>query len=232
MHTAVRNVDPQTYDPVAAGYTQFGDPTGSKMGTLNTYLRDAYDNGAVIVPQTKADQVCVEDGRACGVAATWSDPGDGESRRVTVRAKDVVVACGALETPRCCCAPASAARPSAEPLPAPERRHLRRLRRGPGRVVGTAAGRGRWTSSATSATATAARRGLAVVLRRLRLPAARRDGKQAKEAMSKLGRMADFLFILRDHKGGTVTIDEAGEAVHTYELTDERDVAATARACA
>ena len=29
MHTAVRNVDPDTYDPVAAGYTQFGDPTGS-----------------------------------------------------------------------------------------------------------------------------------------------------------------------------------------------------------
>lgn len=55
---------------------------------------------------------------------------------------------------------------------------------------------------------------------------ARRDGKQAKEAMSKLGRMADFLFILREHVGGTVTLDEAGEPVHTYALTDERDVAA------
>ena len=31
---------------------------------------------------------------------------------------------------------------------------------------------------------------------------ARRDGRQAKEAMSKLGRMADFLFIVRDHAGG------------------------------
>ena len=53
---------------------------------------------------------------------------------------------------------------------------------------------------------------------------ARRDGKQAKEAMSKLGRMADFLFIIRDHAGGEVTIDENGEAVHTYALTDPRDV--------
>ena len=43
LHTAVRNVDPDTYDPVAAGYTQFGDPSGSKRGTLNTYLRDAFD---------------------------------------------------------------------------------------------------------------------------------------------------------------------------------------------
>jgi hypothetical protein len=54
---------------------------------------------------------------------------------------------------------------------------------------------------------------------------ARRDGAQAKEAMSKLGRMADFLFVLRDHAGGQVTIDDAGEAVHTYALTDERDIA-------
>jgi choline dehydrogenase-like flavoprotein len=38
--------------------------------------------------------------------------------------------------------------------------------------------------------------------------------------------MADFLFVLRDHGGGQVTIDDAGEAVHTYALTDERDVAA------
>ena len=51
----------------------------------------------------------------------------------------------------------------------------------------------------------------------------RRDGKQA---MSRLGRMADFLFVLRDHGSGQVSIDDAGEAVHTYALTDERDVAA------
>ena len=54
----------------------------------------------------------------------------------------------------------------------------------------------------------------------------RRDGRQAKEAMSKLGRMSDFLFIIREHTGGQVTVDEQGEAVHTYALTDERDVAA------
>jgi choline dehydrogenase-like flavoprotein len=227
MHTAVRNVDPETYDPVAAGYTQFGDPSGSKMGTLNTYLRDAYDNGAVIVPQTKADQVCVEDGRACGVAATWSDPESGETRSVTVRAPQVVVACGALETPALLLrsgigGPAVGQNlylhPSAGlfgvyakdqqawwgPPQAAVMDEFRDLGDGYGILVEGS----QWYSGVFA------------------FQLSRRDGKQAKEAMSKLGRMADFLFILRDHRGGNVTIDEAGEAVHTYELTDERDVAA------
>jgi choline dehydrogenase-like flavoprotein len=227
MHTAVRNVDPERYDPVAAGYTQFGDPTGSKMSTLNTYLRDAYDNGAVIVPQTKADQVCTEDGRATGVAATWTDPDTGETRRVTVRAKDVVVACGALETPALLLrsgigGPAVGQNlylhPSAGifgvyaedqkawwgPPQAAVMDEFRDLGDGYGILVEGS----QWYSGVFA------------------FQLARRDGKQAKEAMSKLGRMADFLFILRDHQGGTVTIDEAGEAVHAYALTDERDVAA------
>ena len=227
MHTAVRNVDPDTYDPVAAGYTQFGDPTGSKMGTLNTYLRDAYDNGAVIVPNTKADQVCQEDGRASGVAATWTDPETGETRRVTVRAKDVVVACGALETPALLLrsgigGPAVGQNlylhPSAGifgvyaedqkawwgPPQAGVMDEFRDLGDGYGILVEGS----QWYSGVFA------------------FQLARRDGKQAKEAMSKLGRMADFLFILRDHTGGEVTIDEAGEAVHHYALTDERDVAA------
>lgn len=227
MHTAVRNVDPDTYDPVAAGFTQFGDPTGSKMGTLNTYLRDAYDNGAVIVPDTRADQVCVEGGRATGVAATWTDPETGETRRVTVRAKDVVVACGALETPALLLrsgigGPAVGQNlylhPSAGifgvyaedqqawwgPPQAGVMDQFRDLGDGYGLLVEGS----QWYSGVFA------------------FQLARRDGRQAKEAMSKLGRMADFLFILRDHKGGTVTLDEAGEALHTYELTDERDIAA------
>ena len=98
-HTAVRNVDEATYDPVAAGYTQFGDPSGSKRGTLNTYLRDAFDHGALILADTRADTVCTTNGRASGVTATYTDPVDGTTRQLTVRAADVVVACGALETP-------------------------------------------------------------------------------------------------------------------------------------
>jgi choline dehydrogenase-like flavoprotein len=54
---------------------------------------------------------------------------------------------------------------------------------------------------------------------------ARKDGREAKEAMSKLGRMSDLLVITRDHAGGQVTVDEQGEAVHTYAVTDPRDEA-------
>ncbi len=226
MHTAVRNVDPETYDPVAAGFTQFGDPSGSKMGTLNTYLRDAFDNGALIMASTKADQVCVQDGRTCGVAATWTDPETGETRRVTVNAKDVVVACGALETPALLLrsgigGPAVGKNlylhPSAGifgvyaedqqawwgPPQAGVMDEFRDLGDGYGLLVEGS----QWYSGVFA------------------FQLARRNGKEAKEAMSKLGRMADFLFVLRDHQGGTVTIDEAGEAVHNYALTDERDIA-------
>ena len=226
-HTAVRNVDAATYDPAAAGYTQFGDPSGSKTGTLNTYLRDAYDNGASILANTRADQVCVVDGRATGVAATWTDPATGATRSVQVRAKDVVVACGALESPALLLrsgigGPAVGKNlylhPSAGifgvyaeeqqawwgPPQAGVMDEFRDLGDGYGLLV----------------------EGSQFYTGVFAYQLARRNGKQAKEAMSKLGRMADFLFIIREHAGGTVTLDEAGEAVHSYALTDERDVAA------
>jgi len=227
VHTAVRNVDPDTYDPVAAGYTQFGDPSGSKMSTLNTYLRDAFDAGAVIVPNTRADQVCTSAGRATGVAATWTDSGTGQTRRLTVNAPDVVVACGALETPALLLrsgigGPAVGKNLYLHPsagifgvYPADQRAWW-----GPPQAAivdefrDLGGGYGLLVEGSQYYTGVFA------------FQLARRDGVQAKEAMSKLGRMADFLFIVRDHVGGEVTVDAQGEAVHTYALTDKRDIAA------
>jgi choline dehydrogenase-like flavoprotein len=226
VHTAVRNVDPDTYDPVAAGYTQFGDPTGSKMSTLNTYLRDAYDHGAVIVTDTRADQVCVEDGRACGVAATWTHPETGETRRVQVRARDVVVACGALETP---------ALLLRSGIGGPAVGQNLYLHPSAGIFGVYAEDQRAWWGPPQAAVMDEFRdlgdgygflvEGSQYYTGVFAFQLARRDGKEAKEAMSKLDRMADFLFVLRDHVGGQVTIDEQGQAVHTYALTDERDVA-------
>ncbi|HWG93384.1 MAG TPA: GMC oxidoreductase, partial [Mycobacteriales bacterium] len=54
---------------------------------------------------------------------------------------------------------------------------------------------------------------------------ARKDGKDGKEAMSKLGRMSDLLTIVRDHAGGEVTLGPDGEPLHTYAVTDPRDEA-------
>ena len=65
----------------------------SSLGTLRTFLQDAYDAGARILVGTEAQRILVEGGRAAGVSAVCTV--DGESRPITVRAPQVVVACGA-----------------------------------------------------------------------------------------------------------------------------------------
>ncbi|GIH96896.1 FAD-dependent oxidoreductase [Planobispora siamensis] len=227
MHTAVRNVDEASYDPVAAGYTQFGDPSGSKRGTLNTYLRDAADHGAKILVHTRADRVLTEGGRATGVEAVYTDPGSGQTRRVTVRAADVVVACGALETP---------ALLLRSGIGGPVVGHHLYLHPSAGIFGVYPEDQRAWWGPPQAAIVDQFRdlgdgyglliEGSQYYTGVFAFQLARRDGREAKEAMSKLGRMADFLFVLREHAGGQVTIDGNGEAVHTYALTDERDIAA------
>jgi len=94
-----RNTDAERYDPATAAYMGFGDQTGAKNSTLRTYLVDAVEAGARILVRTAVERVLVEGGRAAGVEGTFTDPDDGRSARVTVRARQVVVAAGALESP-------------------------------------------------------------------------------------------------------------------------------------
>jgi choline dehydrogenase-like flavoprotein len=95
----VRNVDLGRYSPEASGYLGFGDPSGAKNSTEKTFLRDAVAADADILVRTRAERILVESGRAAGVEAVYADPESGHSARVTVRAPNVVVACGALESP-------------------------------------------------------------------------------------------------------------------------------------
>lgn len=95
----VRNVDLGKYSPEASGYLGFGDPSGAKNSTAETFLRDAAENEADILVRTRVEKVLVENGRAAGVEGQYADPLSGRSARVVVRAPQVVVACGALETP-------------------------------------------------------------------------------------------------------------------------------------
>jgi choline dehydrogenase-like flavoprotein len=94
----LRNVDPARYDAETAGFQGFGDITGSRQGTLNTYLEDACRAGARIVIRAKATRIDARNGQAEGVEATVRDA-QGRAHALTVRARHVVVACGALETP-------------------------------------------------------------------------------------------------------------------------------------
>jgi choline dehydrogenase-like flavoprotein len=95
---AHRNVDPAKYAAQSAGFHGYGDVTGSRQSTVNTYLQDAQTLGARIVVRARAQRILTEAGRASGVEATCVRA-DGSHARVIVRARHVVAACGALETP-------------------------------------------------------------------------------------------------------------------------------------
>ena len=96
--TVIRNTDSATYSPDTAAYMGFGDQSGSKQSVDKTFLRDAVDHGAEVLIHTRAERVLVESGKAAGVEATYDD-GQGRRAKVMVRAPRVVVACGSLESP-------------------------------------------------------------------------------------------------------------------------------------
>ncbi len=88
-----RNVSGCTQDDLC-GYCSFGCIRGAKQSMDKTYLRDAFERGARIVVNCEAEKVQIEHGRAVGVEART-----GEGRVVTVRARVVVVAAGAIHSP-------------------------------------------------------------------------------------------------------------------------------------
>ncbi len=71
-----------------------GCPYGAKQSTARTWLADAAARAARVLVRARAQRVRVDSREARGVdAVTW------EGHRVSVRARAVVVACGALHTP-------------------------------------------------------------------------------------------------------------------------------------
>lgn len=80
------------------GFCNFGCKNGTKQGTLRTYLQDAFERGSRIIVRAQVEKVLVEYGQAVGVLATVTTR-DGQVHRIEIRAKTVVVAGGALNTP-------------------------------------------------------------------------------------------------------------------------------------
>lgn len=82
------------------GVCAFGCPSDAKQSTHLSYLPRAQRAGASIYANARAEQVVVEDGRARGIVAALLDPQTREPKaRLTVRAKIVVLAAGAVYTP-------------------------------------------------------------------------------------------------------------------------------------
>jgi choline dehydrogenase-like flavoprotein len=220
---AVRNTDRTTYSPDTAGHVGYGDRTGSKQGTLATYLRDAAEAGARIVCRAPATRVLVEDGHAAGVEAELLLPSGGR-RPLTVRATTVVVAAGALETPAVLLrsgigGPAVGRYLRLHPVPMITGLYDEDLRAwwGPpqGAIVhehrGAVSGHGYLVETAhvhPSITAAA-------------VPWA--SGRGHKLIMGRFSRLGTFIAVTREHGSGTVTIDARGEAVVRYPLDDALD---------
>ncbi len=77
----------------ACGWCGFGCRRGAKQSTLRTYLEDAAGRGARLVIRADVRRVLVADGHAVGVE------GVAGGHRLRVRARAVVAAAGAVETP-------------------------------------------------------------------------------------------------------------------------------------
>jgi choline dehydrogenase-like flavoprotein len=76
------------------GLCCFGCPTDAKRSTNVSYVPAALSAGAMLVTGARVERVLLEGGRAVGVEALASS-----GRRLTARARAVVLACGALCTP-------------------------------------------------------------------------------------------------------------------------------------
>ncbi|MCC6897290.1 MAG: GMC family oxidoreductase N-terminal domain-containing protein [Anaerolineae bacterium] len=80
------------------GFCNFGCPFGAKQGTLKTYLQEAHERGTRILVNAHVNHLLIERGAAVGAALTVQSA-DGLPQPVTIRAKRVVVAAGAIHTP-------------------------------------------------------------------------------------------------------------------------------------
>jgi choline dehydrogenase-like flavoprotein len=223
--TVLRNADESCYDPASAGYMGFGDQSGSKQSTAKTFLRDAFDNDAEIVPRVFVERVLVENGRAAGVEGTWSDPETGRTARVTVRASQVVVACGALESPALLLRSQIGGPAVGEYLRLhPSTAHIGYYREDQQAWWGAPHaglshefeniedGYGFLIEGAHYTTAIAASA----------IPFT--TPREHKQFLADFRYGATFIALLRDRGHGRVTIDEAGQAVPWYALTDELDI--------
>jgi choline dehydrogenase-like flavoprotein len=94
-NTLARNA--KDNDDRFCGECNAGCLVGCKQSTMKTFLQDASDSGAQLLPQCDVQEIVHADGRAVGVRAVVSTP-DGD-RDVLVEAPIVVVAAGALASP-------------------------------------------------------------------------------------------------------------------------------------
>ena len=221
---ATLNIDPEKYDPNLIGYSGMGDQTGAKQGTMRTYLQDASDAGAKLLPNVWVDRIVTENGMATGVEATYTDPKTQQTSRIVINAPSVAVAAGSLETPGLLLrsgigGPAVGAE----------------LRLHPASLVSGIYDEPQdpWYGPAMAGIMNEfaeVNEGYGYLIECVQhLPGLFTtvvpwlNGAQHKELTRKYRYRADWVFIVKDRGAGTVTIDENGQSTFWYPFTDELD---------
>lgn len=80
------------------GFCNYGCPIGAKQSTLKTYLQDAFNRGARIIVNAMVNRVLHCSAVVQGAEVSVKNAG-GLIQKLTIRAKVVVVAAGAVHTP-------------------------------------------------------------------------------------------------------------------------------------
>jgi choline dehydrogenase-like flavoprotein len=77
-----------------------GCPTGAKQSTLVSYMPRAFSRGARCLTEVRVHRLWIENGRCVGVLGKAINPRTREEDiAIRVRAKAVIIACGAIQTP-------------------------------------------------------------------------------------------------------------------------------------
>jgi choline dehydrogenase-like flavoprotein len=203
------------------GFCNFGCQFGSKQGTLKTYLQDAYQCGARILVQTDAERVIVKHGRAEGVEATVQTP-DGQTVKVLIKSKAVVVSAGSLHTP------ALLMRSGLTNANIGQNLHLHPTSPTYGLYDVSVNG---WNGAIMSRVVTQFNnldgKGYGVALETApihpgiaALVLSWKDGQQHKTTMSNIATMGNIIVITRDRDGGYITLNKQGRPVIHYTLSD------------
>jgi choline dehydrogenase-like flavoprotein len=201
-----------------------GDQTGAKQGTMRTFLQDASDAGAQLMPNTRVDRILTSDGAATGIEATYTDPETQATHRITITSPAIVAAAGSLETPALLLRSGIGG-----PAVGTD------LRLHPATLVSGIYDEPQdpWFGPAMAGIMdefAEAHDGYGYLIECVQhLPGLFTttvpwlSGAQHKELAKQYRNRADWVVLVKDHGRGSVTIDANGDAEHWYPLTDELD---------
>ncbi|SHJ43181.1 Choline dehydrogenase [Hymenobacter daecheongensis DSM 21074] len=203
------------------GYSTLGDRYGIKQGTLNTYLLQAFEHGARILADTRVERVTIQEGHATGAEAVHTTA-DGHAVRVTVQARRVVVAGGAVQSPALLLRsglrhPHLGQHLHLHPTVVVSARYPERMDpwHGPSMsVVNDCFTMLNGTNFGAKLETPPAHIGLMAMV----LPW--QSGEQHKQMMLNSAYLGSFIVLTRDRDGGRVSIDKNGAPLIDYTLSD------------